>query len=116
MQWRWRVFLVNLDPVIGSEQGRTRPALVISEDEVNRALPVVSVLPITSRKSGRNLYPNEVLLPAGMAGLDRDSIVLCHQIRTVDRQRLVRRLGTLSDTNLQEQIVEALCFQLGIAI
>jgi len=116
VQWRWRVFLVNLDPVIGSEQGRTRPALVISEDEVNRALPVVSVLPITSRKSGRNLYPNEVLLPAGMAGLDRDSIVLCHQIRTVDRQRLVRRLGTLSDTNLQEQIVEALCFQLGIAI
>lgn len=51
--FRWHVFLANLDPVIGSEQGKTRPVLVISEDQINQILPVVNVLPITSRKVGR---------------------------------------------------------------
>ncbi|KAF5413868.1 MAG: hypothetical protein C5S38_05425 [Candidatus Methanophagaceae archaeon] len=46
---RWRIFLVNLDPVVGSEQGKTRPVLIISEEEINQILPVVNVLPITSR-------------------------------------------------------------------
>ena len=60
--FRWNIFLANLDPVIGSEQGKTRPVLVISEDQINRILPVVNVLPITSRKAGRKIYPNEVLI------------------------------------------------------
>jgi len=70
MSYRWHIFLANLDPVIGSEQGKTRPVLVISEEEINQILPVVNVLPITARKSGRNIYPNEVLIPEGAAGLD----------------------------------------------
>jgi mRNA interferase MazF len=65
---RWSVWLANLDPVIGSEQGRTRPVLVISRTAVNDILPVVNVLPITSRKAGRRIYPNEALLPAGRQG------------------------------------------------
>jgi mRNA interferase MazF len=65
---RWSVWLANLDPVIGSEQGRTRPVLVISRTAVNDILPVVNVLPITSRKAGRRIYPNETLLPAGRRG------------------------------------------------
>ena len=60
--FRWNIFLANLDPVIGPEQGKTRPVLVISEDQINRILPVVNVLPITSRKAGRKIYPNEVLI------------------------------------------------------
>jgi mRNA interferase MazF len=60
--YRWRVFFANLDSVIGSEQGRTRPVLVISEEEINQILPVVNVLPITSRRPGRTIYPNEILL------------------------------------------------------
>jgi len=86
---RWSVWLANLDPVVGSEQGRTRPVLVLSDTRLNQILPVVNVLPITSRKHNRRIYPNEALIPAGIAGLDVESIVLCYQIRTLDKQRLI---------------------------
>ncbi len=59
---RWSIYLVNLDPTIGSEQGKTRPVLVISDDDVNAILPVINILPLTSLKQGRRIYPNEVLL------------------------------------------------------
>jgi mRNA interferase MazF len=112
---RWSVWQANLDPVVGSEQGKTRPVLVISETTLNDILPVVNVLPLTSRKPGRRVYPNEALLPAGAAGLTADSLVLCYQIRTLDIQRLSRLYGKLDDTTRQEEILAALCFQLGIA-
>ncbi len=112
--YRWQIFLANLDPVIGSEQGKTRPVLVISEEEINQILPVVNVLPITSRKADRRIYPNEVLIPAPTAGLTKESIILCYQIRTLDKRRLVKTLGKIEDFDLQEKIFEALCFQLGI--
>src|SRR5438067_2554279 len=82
---RWSVWLANLDPVVGSEQGRTRPVLVLSETSLNHILPVVNLLPITSRKPNRRVYPNEALIPAGTAGLDLDSIVLCYQIRNLEQ-------------------------------
>src|SRR5215831_4824675 len=98
---RWQVWLANLDPVVGSEQGRTRPVLVLSETIVNRVLPVVNALPITSRKQARRIYPNEALIPAGEAGLHLESIVLCYQIRTLDKTRLIALLGTLDDPDRQ---------------
>lgn len=112
--YRWHIFLANLDPVIGSEQGKTRPVLVISEEEINQILPVVNVLPITARKVGRQIYPNEVLIPAGTAGLDKESIVLCYQIRTLDKIRLTRTIGKIEISELQQNIVSALNFQLGL--
>jgi mRNA interferase MazF len=112
--YQWHIFLANLDPVIGSEQGKTRPVLVVSEEEVNQILPVVNVLPITSRKAGRKIYPNEVLLSVGTAGLKQESIVLCYQIRTLDKKRLTKTIGKIEDLNLQESIIDAMCFQLGI--
>ncbi len=111
---RWSVWLANLDPVVGSEQGRTRPVLVISQTALNDILPVVNVLPITSRKAGRRIYPNEALLPAGAAGLTLESIVLCYQIRTLDKRRLGRAFGMLADEVLQQTVVDALTFQLDI--
>ncbi len=111
---RWSIWQANLDPVVGSEQGKTRPALVISETSLNDILPVVNVLPLTSRKPGRRVYPNEAFLPSGMAGLTADSLVLCYQVRTLDKQRLTRLYGKLTDTALQEEILTALCFQFGI--
>ena len=57
MEYKWRIFLANLDPVIGSEQGKTRPVLVISQELINQILPVVNVLPITTRKAVRKIYP-----------------------------------------------------------
>lgn len=112
--YRWHVFLANLDPVIGSEQGKTRPVLVISEEEINQILPVVNFLPITARKAGRQIYPNEVLIPAGTAGLDKESIVLFDQIRTLDKIRLARTIGKIETSELQQNIVSALNFQLGL--
>ncbi len=47
MEYRWGIFIANLDPVIGSEQGKTRPVVVISEEEINQILPVVNILPLT---------------------------------------------------------------------
>ena len=89
MSFRWQVFLANLDPIVGSEQGKTRPVLVVSDEAMNEILPVVNVLPITSRRAGRKVYPNEVLLPTAVAGLLQESLVLCHQIRTLDKIRLI---------------------------
>ena len=109
---RWSVWLANLDPVVGSEQGKTRPVLVLSDTQLNRILPVVNVLPITSRKRQRRIYPNEALIPAGTAGLDVESIVLCYQIRTLDKRRLVKQLGMLDDSQRRAEIVLALRFQL----
>ena len=114
MLYKWHIFLANLDPVVGSEQGRTRPILVISEEEINQILPVVNVLPITSRKPERRIYPNEVLIPANTGGLEKESIVLCYQIRTLDKKRLIKKLGAIEDFDLQQEIIDTLSFQLGI--
>ncbi len=111
---RWDVYLANLDPTIGSEQGITRPVMIISEDQINQLLPVVNVLPITSRKTGRKIYPNEALIPKGIGGLIIDSIVLSYQIRTLDKKRLIKKLGTIDAVERQENILETLFFQLGI--
>ena len=111
---RWSVWLANLDPVVGSEQGKTRPVLVLSDTRLNQILPVVNVLPITSRKHNRRIYPNEALIPAGSGGLDLESIILCYQIRTLDKRRLIRQFGMLDDPQRRAEIVAALRFQLVI--
>ena len=114
MRYRWRIFLANLDPVIGSEQGRVRPILVISEEQINQILPVVNVLPLTTLKPGRVVYPNEALIPFAQSGLPNDSIVLCYQIRTLDKKRLIKDLGAINDLQIRATILEALRFQLAV--
>lgn len=111
---RWSVYRANLDPVVGSEQGKSRPVLVISEDDINNLLNIVNVIPITTRKPGRAIYPNEALISANNFGLSNESIILCHQIRTLDKQRLTLLYGEIGDPKKQEEIMNALCFQLGI--
>lgn len=111
---RWQIWLANLDPVVGSEQGKTRPVIIISDDDPNSILNVVNVLPLTSRKPGRIIYPNEALINGGSFGLQNDSIVLCQQIRTLDKKRLIKQYGIISDALLQRRIVVALKFQLAI--
>jgi mRNA interferase MazF len=111
---KWSICRANLDPVIGSEQGKSRPVLIISEDEINELLNTINVIPITSRKPGRKIYPNEILIPANNFGLALESIILCHQIRTIDKQRLSLQYGHIADIKKQTEIVDALCFQIGI--
>lgn len=111
---KWSIWRASLDPVIGSEQGKSRPVLIISEDDINDILNIVNIIPITSRKPGRTIYPNEVLVPAEKYGLEKESIALCHQIRTIDKQRLSRKYWQILTKTLQQEIIEAICFQLGI--
>jgi len=112
MKYQWHIFLASLDPTRGSEQAGKRPVLVISREHINQLLPVVNVIPLTSRKSpSRTIYPNEVLLPAASVGLRMDSIALCYQIRTLDKSRLERDLGELVDVKLRQEILEAIRFQ-----
>jgi mRNA interferase MazF len=102
VSYQWHIFLARLDPIEGSEQAGTRPVLVVSREAMNRALPAVNVVPLTSRKSTTDeIYPNEVLLPQGTAGLAVDSIALTYQVRTLDKRRLSRDLGEVSDVTLQ---------------
>lgn len=114
LPWRWRLFIANLDPVVGSEQAGTRPVLVVSEEDYNQRMPLVTVIPLTSRKPGRNLYHNEVLLGAGTGGLSLDSIVLVPQVRTISKRRLQASLGFLEAIGKQEQILEILMKHLGM--
>ena len=75
----------------------------------------VSVLPITTRKNGRTVYPNEsLIIPNKLNSISSESIVLCHQIRTLDKQRLIFQYGFIEESLLQDEIIDALCFQLGI--
>lgn len=111
--YQWIIFLASLDPTTGSEQAGRRPVLVISRERLNQVLPVVNVLPLTSLKSPqRTIYPNEVLLEPGTAGLAVASIVLCYQIRTLDKRRLERQIGVLDDMTVRAAIAEAVRFQL----
>jgi mRNA interferase MazF len=112
VDFRWNIFLANLDPVIGSEQGKIRPVLVISNEDINQILPVVVVLSITSRKPGRKVYQNEVLIPAGVGGLEKESLLLAYQVKTIDKKRLARKLGTVTINSIKKEIVDALVYQL----
>ncbi len=111
---RWAVWLVNLDPVVGSEQGKARPAVIISRTEINELLNVCTVIPLSSLKEGRKIYPNEAFFPVGTANLSSDSIALCGQIRTIDKKRLIRCYGSVERTDLHDAVEEALRFHLSL--
>ena len=91
---RGDVSLVSFDPSLGAEIQKTRPALILQNDSANRHSPITIVAAITSHFE-LPLYPTEVLVRAPEGGLASDSVVLLNQVRSIDRQRLVRRLGKL---------------------
>jgi mRNA interferase MazF len=111
---RWSIVFLYLDPVVGREQSGNRPALIVSDEVFNRSMEVVTVLPITTRKAGRTVYVNEVLLQPEDSGLSEESIVLAHQIRTLSRDRIKRRVGTLSNESLRTACLEAVRIHLGM--
>ncbi|MEK7849072.1 MAG: type II toxin-antitoxin system PemK/MazF family toxin [Chloroflexota bacterium] len=88
------IYDVNLDPVVGAEIGKHRPALIVSNDINNQYSETVTVLPITGQPATR-AYPFEVVLPRDTAGLTVDSRIKANQSRTVDKRRLVHHRGTL---------------------
>lgn len=97
---RGDIWLVNLDPTIGHEIWKSRPGVIIQNDLGNTYSPITIVAPVTSQNLER-IYPIEVLLTRKSSGLDHESKVLCNQIRAIDKQRLVKRVGRVDDETLQ---------------
>jgi mRNA interferase MazF len=112
--YRWAIFWADLNPVLGSEQAGRRPVLVVSSEEVNQALPTLTVMPLSSARPGRRVYPTEVLLSMDITGLPKDSLVLTHQIRTIAKERLREKCGEVRAADMQDEIWQALRRYLGM--
>jgi mRNA interferase MazF len=109
---RGEIWQVSLDPVAGHEIGKTRPAVVISNDKNNEYSSTVTLIPITA--SIEKIYPFEVFITAGDSGLPLDSKIKCNQIRTVDKLRLLKLAGEIS-TDIIKKVEEALLVHIGIS-
>ena len=108
---RGDIFSVDLEPVRGSEQGKTRPALVIQNDVGNQYSPTVIVAPITSREEAA--FRVNVAMKAPEGGLSNNSVILLNQIRTVDKTRLSRYWGRAKPETMR-QVDEAIKISLGL--
>jgi mRNA interferase MazF len=104
--WRFAVVEAKPGSSIGSGQMATRSVLIVSNEDFNQTMSNVTALPLTSTK--RRLYPAEVFLPAGEAGLPEDAIAMVHQVRTVSKARIGEVYGYLQDKTLQKQVMMAL--------
>lgn len=109
---RGEVYVVNFDPTIGAEIKKTRPALILQNDIANRHSPITIVAAITSQVE-EPLYPTEVLVSMPEGELSVDSVVLLNQIRSIDKRRLVRRLGILK-ADTMEQVERSLQISVGL--
>jgi mRNA interferase MazF len=97
---RGEIYYVDLNPARGHEMRKTRPAVVVSNDIINDHASVVIVCPLTGAKDRTS--PIHILIPKGEAGLKKDSIAHCGQVRAIDKTRLVSKLGQLSANKLEE--------------
>lgn len=110
--WRGDIVYANLNPVIGSEQGGTRPVLVLQNDVGNRFSPTTIVAAITSRIKKAKL-PTHIELSAVQYGLERDSVILLEQLRTIDKRRLKERLAHLDDDTMA-RVNQGLTISIGL--
>ena len=108
---RGDLYSACLDPVVGSEQGGIRPVLVIQNNVGNRYSPTVIVLAVTGQVNKARL-PTHVPVLAGENGLQKDSVILAEQIRTLDKRRLRERIGSIGP-EIMEQVSQALRISLG---
>jgi len=97
---RFEVYLVNLDPTIGSEIQKTRPCLVISPNEMNAYIATVIVAPMTTKGKA---YPTRIACQFE----GKEGLIVLDQMRTIDKSRLIKRLGTISE-GTQQSVVETL--------
>ena len=109
---RGDVFFADLSPVVGSEQGGTRPVLIIQNDIGNRFSPTVIIAAITAQIQKAKL-PTHVEINAKKYGFERDSVILLEQLRTIDKSRLTDRITQL-DEELMEKVDIALAISLGL--
>ncbi len=110
---RGDIYYADLSPVIGSEQGGVRPVLVVQNDIGNKYSPTVIAAAITSQINKAKL-PTHIEISAQDYVLQKDSVILLEQIRTIDKKRLKEKIGHLDD-ELMEKVNEALSISFGLA-
>ena len=111
---RGEVYIVNFDPTIGSEVKKTRPALILQNDIGNRYSPVTIVAALTSQFD-EPVYPTEVLMEPTEGVLEKRSVVLLGHIRTVDKVRLLTKLGSVLPRTMTK-VNQAIEISLGLAM
>ena len=109
---RGDIYYADLSPVVGSEQGGVRPVLIVQNDVGNKFSPTVIAAAITSQRDKTNL-PTHIRVTANNCGLQKDSIVLLEQVRTIDKTRLKERMGAL-DGGAMDRIDQALSVSFGL--
>ena len=109
---RGDIFYADLSPVVGSEQGGTRPVLIVQNDTGNRYSPTVIAAAITSQ-TGKARLPTHINIAGGSVGLSKDSVILLEQVRTIDKRRLREHMGKLDDQHML-MVDEALAVSFGL--
>ncbi len=110
---RGDIYFADLNPVLGSEQGGFRPVLIVQNDIGNKYSPTVIISAITSQIQKARL-PTHVELPSRLSGLEKDSVILLEQVRTIDKRRLKKRVTRL-DSEIMNKVDEGLAISLGLS-
>ncbi|MDY3030176.1 MAG: type II toxin-antitoxin system PemK/MazF family toxin [Clostridia bacterium] len=110
---RGDIYYADLSPVVGSEQGGIRPVLIVQNDVGNKYSPTVIAAAVTSRINKAKM-PTHIELSAGGCGLNKDSVILLEQIRTIDKRRLRDKIGRLDDT-MMNRVNDALSVSFGLS-
>jgi mRNA interferase MazF len=110
---RGNIVIDDLNPVVGTEQAGVRPVIILQIDRANKVSPHTIIAPFTT-KIRSAILPSHVFVAAPAGGLSQDSVLLLEQIRVIDKKRILKVLGSLSDSYLEE-ISKKLCILLGIS-
>ena len=108
---RGEIYDARLEPTEGSEQGGTRPIIIVSRDAINLSSPVVIVVPCTTYRKNKRLYPTQVLIQVPDGGLSQDSVAMADQIRVLSKTRLLNMRGIVSNevmTQLEKALLIAM--------
>jgi len=109
---RGQIYYADLSPVVGSEQGGVRPVLIVQNDIGNKYSPTVIVAAVTSQINKAKM-PTHIELCATDYGLQKDSVILMEQVRTIDKKRLREKIGALDDTSMR-RVNSALAVSFGL--
>ena len=101
------IVYVDLEPIRGSETGKIRPCLIVQNNINNEHSPTTIIVVITGRDRFKKKYPTHVWIDKGEGGLTKDSVIQCEQIRTIDKRRITRKLGSV-DSNCLQEVEEAI--------
>lgn len=114
MVHRGEIYLIDLSNQVGSEQGGIRPAVIVQNEMGNQYSPTTIVCPLTSKK--KNMSATHVSLTPEDAGVVQDSVVLCEQVRVIDKVRIKKKLGEVINRSKIEDINNKILVSFGIGV